>query len=114
MTYAKYRNRRVDVDGITFDSIAESRRWVELNLLKAAGDIDNLSLQPSFTLQCAFKRDGKLIRAIVYRADFMYTEGDTIVVEDVKGGKATQTAAFKLKQKMFLYHYPEYELRIVS
>ena len=114
MTYAKYGNRKTEVDGITFDSKAESQRYQELKLLQVEGEVSGLSTQPSFTLQPAFNRDGKRVREIVYRADFMYFEGNKMVVEDVKGGRGTQTAAFKLKRKMFLYHYPEYELRIVD
>ena len=40
MTYRKYGNRKVEIDGVTFDSIAEARRYQELKLLETAGEID--------------------------------------------------------------------------
>jgi hypothetical protein len=39
------------------------------------------------------------------------------IIEDVKGGKATQTREFRLKWKMLLYAYrdkPSYEFKIVE
>ena len=36
------------VDGIVFDSLAESRRWVTLRMLQSGGVISNLEGQPKF------------------------------------------------------------------
>ena len=59
---------------------------------------------------------GKKIQPITYTADFQYTEvqffRDQIIVEDVKGGKATQTELFKVKVKMFKKLYPELIFRV--
>jgi len=35
----KYGNRKVTVDGITFDSRKEAARWQELRFLEKAGEI---------------------------------------------------------------------------
>lgn len=114
----KYRNKKTVVDGIEFDSKAESNRYIELKLLEKAGQIKDLSLQPKFVLQPSFKKNGKTHRAIHYIADFIYIEngkntptGEGIVVEDVKG---METKEFKIKRKMFEYHYPSMELRIIK
>lgn len=71
----KYRNKKVQVDMFVFDSIAESRRYKELKLLEQAGEISKLELQPKFTLQESFRKNGKTYRKIEYRADFMYCQG---------------------------------------
>ena len=107
----KYNARKTTLDGITFDSKAEADRYAALKLLVKGREITNLQLQPSFILQDSFTRDGKKIRAIEYVADFAYIEADKIVVEDVKGGKATMTEAYKLKRKLFLYRFPEIDFR---
>ena len=107
----KYRNKKTIVDGIKFDSIAESRRYRELKLLERQGIIKSLKLQPSFVLQPSFKKNNKTIRAITYKADFSYLENNKTIVEDVKG---YATKEFKLKEKMFNYIYKEMELRIIK
>lgn len=100
----KYGERKTEVDGITFDSDAEARRYRELILLQAAGEIRDIEIQPKWVLQPSFKRGKRTTRAITYRADFRYTEVATgeVVVEDVKG---METEVFKIKAKMLLYHH---------
>jgi hypothetical protein len=100
----KYGNRKVEVDGHRFDSVAESLRYQELKLLLHAGEISDLVLQPKYTLQHAFECDGKRVRAIYYIADFEYidTALGEIITEDVKG---VETAVFKIKHKMFQRAY---------
>lgn len=112
----KYGNRKTEVDGVVFASRAESRRYQELRLLEQAGEVTDLKLQPKFELQPKFKRDGKTIRAIMYSGDFAYTETSTgkRVVEDIKGGKGTQTQVFLLKSKLLLFRFPEIDFRIVA
>lgn len=115
---SKYGSKRVEIDGITFDSQAEARRYGELKLLENAGLIMNLKVHPKFTLQEGFARDGKRVRAITYTADFQYCDLETphsvTAVEDVKGGKATQTQAFRIKAKLFMAKYPHIDFRIVE
>lgn len=105
---AKYGNRKTVRNGITFDSQKEAARYDALMLLLAAGEIKDLRLQPEFTLQEAFTTpDGERVRAVRYRADFLYKrrvkEGvDTRwerVVEDVKGFR---TKDYELKRKLML------------
>lgn len=110
----KYHARATEYDGIRFDSKAEANRYKELQLLEKAGEIGYLKVHPTFELQPPFvDRTGKKQRAIIYEADFSYVDGATeqVVIEDIKG---VETEAFKLKKKLFLYHHPELELRIVK
>jgi hypothetical protein len=85
---SKYRAVKETVDGYTFDSKAEARRYVELRLLEKAGEIHSLRLQPSFALDVigGFVKDIR-VNLGVYKADFDYFDikADTRVIEDVKG-----------------------------
>lgn len=89
----KYNAVKTVVDGITFASKAEARRYSELKLLENAGAIKNLCLQPPYP--CVV--NGKLI--CKYVADFIYwdTEKDCQVTEDVKG---MPTPVYRLKKKL--------------
>ena len=104
---SKFGSVKTVIDGITFASKAEGKRYAELRLLEHAGKICNLVLQPRFLLQPSFKFRGKTERAIEYVADFQYVAGSDgnilyEVVEDVKGFK---TEAYKIKRKLFLFQY---------
>jgi hypothetical protein len=106
MFYSKYKAKKTTVDGITFDSKAEAKRYQELKLIERAGQIKNLSLQPRFMLQGGFKNihTGKKERAIEYVADFQYEDNNVIIVEDCKGFK---TSDYKIKRKLFIYQYQD-------
>lgn len=107
----KYNARAVYIGSLQFDSMAEAARYRELALLEAAGAIAGLQVHPCYELQPAFTDStGKRWAAIRYEADFAYTEDGTQVVEDVKG---VQTAAFRLKRKLFLHRYPSLVLRVI-
>ena len=107
----KYRNKKVQFDGITFDSKAEETRYKQLLLMQKANYITDLELQPRFLLQESFKKNGKTYRKIEYVADFKYIEDGKTIVEDVKG---MQTDVFKIKHKLFEKIYPDLELRIIK
>jgi hypothetical protein len=95
---SKYGNRKITVDGITFDSKKEACRYRELKLLERGGLIQNLLLQVPFVLFDKSEHG----RKIVYRADFVYEEKGETVVEDVKGFK---TEAYKLKKRHMAERY---------
>ena len=111
---SKYHSRNVTVDGITFDSQKEARRFRELVLLERAGRIQDLQRQVKFVLIPAQyepdtigkrggRKRGKLIeRECSYMADFVYTEDGKQVVEDTKGYKTTE---YIIKRKMMLHKY---------
>lgn len=109
---SKYYNKKIMINGITFDSRKEANRYTELFRLEAQGYIKDLECQHKFVLQPGFKKNGKTYRAITYIADFVYLDLETNknIVEDVKGFK---TDVYKLKKKMFEYVYPDLELKEV-
>lgn len=94
----KYGAERTVVDGISFASKKEARRFCELQMLEKAREISGLELQPSFTLQAnglPLQYDSG--RKVTYRADFAYYCNRRVkrIVEDVKGYK---TPEYKLKK----------------
>lgn len=107
--YHSQKAERLTEDGkvITFDSQKEARRYDELMLLLKHGKIQDLKLQPQFTLQEAYTTpEGQRVMAIRYQADFSYKEpaagskGTMLdIVEDVKS-PATKTRVYAIKRKM--------------
>ena len=99
-TMSKYKNKKVVVDNILFDSKKEANYYTKLKILRDAGKILDLELQKRFVLQQGFKLHGKTYRAITYIADFVYKdqEGQTHVV-DTKGYR---TQVYKIKKKLFM------------
>lgn len=110
----KYGNKKTTVDGITFDSIKEAKRFKELSLMQHSGMIQELQRQVKFVLIPAQREPdkigarggvhkGKLIeREVSYIADFTYKENGKTVVEDTKG---MRTKDYILKRKMMLYFH---------
>ena len=98
---SKYHNKKTYVDNIKFDSIKEANFYKELKLREVAREVKDIKLQPKFVLQESFIWEGKVERAIIYRADFMYFDIilNKHVVVDVKGMK---TEIYKIKRKLFL------------
>ena len=104
----KYHAKKVIVDGHTFNSVKEARRYGELRLMERAGLIHGLELQKDFELIPAQRRDGKVKElAVKYRADFCYIDNKgQCVVEDVKGYKdGGAYRLFVIKRKLMLYRY---------
>lgn len=108
----KYRNKKVTVDGIDFDSIKESVRYKQLKMFERAGVIKNLKLQTTFELQPSFRKNNKTIRAITYKADFDYlTKDGRHIVEDIKSPATAKDKTYILKKKMLLYKYQDIEFK---
>ena len=108
----KYGARKVEYDGMTFDSKAERDRYLELRLLEACGKIQNLRRQVKFVLIPTQRepdtigkrggvKQGKVIeKECSYTADFVYEEDGETIVEDYKGFK---TEEYKIKRKLMLW-----------
>lgn len=97
---SKYGNRKVTVDGVTFDSVKEASRFQELRMLERAGEITGLVRQVRIELI----PKTKLYRACYYVCDYAYfdkREGKTIY-EDVKGGNF-RTKEYLLKRKLLYW-----------
>lgn len=119
--YRKYNNRKIIVDGITFDSKKEAKRYKELKMLERVGIIQKLQRQVKYVLVPAqYERTdevytkgkdkgkpkkGRLIeRECAYYADFVYSQNGNTIVEDVKGYRNGQAYnLFVIKRKLMLY-----------
>lgn len=99
--WGKYHNKKIVVDGETFDSAKEYSRWCELKMLERAGEIADLERQKRFELIPTQKIDGKTVeRPLSYIADFCYVENGKPVVEDCKG---MRTDVYIIKRKLMLF-----------
>lgn len=101
---SKYKNRKVEHDGIKFDSVKEMQRYTQLKLLERAHEIRDLQLQKKFMLQEPFEFNGTKYREITYICDFFYYDirKKEWIVEDTKG---MRTEVYKIKKKMFIKKY---------
>jgi hypothetical protein len=91
----KYGNRKVVLDGYTFDSVKEANRYGELCLLQRAGQIGALRRQVPYRLEVA----GKLICKLI--VDFDYFENGKVVCEDVKSDFTRKLPVWRIKSKLF-------------
>lgn len=114
----KYNARKTELEGITFDSKKESKRYQHLKQLESLGIISNLKLQVEHELLPAVRindiiklktKDKSVIRTIqrpiTYKADFEYIKDGELITEDVKASPSMIPADFKLKEKLFFYKY---------
>ena len=123
---SKWGNKKVVYDGITFDSAKEKDRYITLCWRQQQGIISNLQTQVEYiviphlyTMQTkVLKTKTKQVQrtfatATKYIANFVYNDQNgNMVVEDVKGSKATITPEFRLKQKLMKHIY-NIEVKIV-
>ncbi len=117
---AKYGNKRLTIDGVTWDSKREYQRWLVLRQAEKDGLISELERQPKFELVPAIKekyvkhlktKDKVCERTaqlpITYTADFRYIKDGNIVVEDVKASPhmAALDPKFLIKEKLFRWKF---------
>ena len=102
----KYGARKVKLDGYTFDSQGEMRRYQELKLMEKQGLIWTLKIHPRYDLSV----NGHKVCA--YVADFEYQNMGllSVHVEDFKG---VLSPMFKLKRKLFKAIYG-FDIEIVT
>lgn len=101
----KYRNKKIIVDGVRFDSHKEYNRFVELNMLQKAGVISDLQRQVRFEIIPKTATE----RAAYYVADFVYKKADgKMICEDVKSPMTKKLHDYILKRKLMKWRYPEY------
>ena len=110
---SKYGADKISVNGISFDSKREARRYSELLVLLKAGEISDLARQVKYVLIPAQrepdiigpkggKKPGKLLEhELSYVADFVYKDKDgKEIVEDTKGFR---TKEYIIKRKLMLF-----------
>lgn len=100
-SFSKFKNKKVKLDGYTFDSLSEAKHYQHSLLPRfKSGEITHLEVHPRF--KCMING----VKICDYIADFSYINVKEIglqgqigcqVVEDVKGFK---TDVYKLKKKL--------------
>lgn len=108
-TTSKYHSKKVIIDGIEFDSKKEGERYIQLKMLKKAGLIKELEMQPKFLLIDTIRYKGKTYPKTYYIADFKYYDNHLkkYIVEDVKSKITAKDKTYRLKIKMLLSKYPD-------
>ncbi len=108
----KYRNRKIEADGIVFDSKKEMRTYMYLKMQEERGEISELKTQVKFVLIPAqykttgHTKTGKPIkkcveREVCYYADFSYRdEKGRLHVIDVKSAITRKNPAYVIKRKL--------------
>jgi hypothetical protein len=90
---SKLHNVRTKVDGFTFDSLSEAKRYGELMIEVMAGIITALEVHKPFSLNV----NG--VHICDYESDFTYRRDGKLIVEDVKS-KPTVTRLYRVKKKL--------------
>lgn len=90
---SKYNAVKSVVDGITFDSKLEAKRYSDLKILQRLGEISNLRLQVPYPIIV------NEVSICKYIADFVYIKNGIEIVEDAKG---VRTKEYMLKKKLML------------
>lgn len=109
----KYHNKKITTDEGVFDSKLELERWKFLKAKEEEGVIRNLQRQMKFLLiprqteavQVQLKTKVKFIERfcehpVYYVADFTYTTGNGLVIEDTKG---FHTPDYIIKRKLMRF-----------
>lgn len=111
---SKYNAKKVEYNGMVFDSKRELKRYKELEEKEKEGEISNLRRQVKYVLiptqrepDIIGKRGGVKKGKVIehecsYTADFVYEEDGETIVEDSKGFK---TKDYSIKRKLMLYVY---------
>lgn len=115
---SKYGNKKVEFDGINFDSIREKQRYIVLKDAVSKGLISDLQVHikyeliPSITEEYVEHLKTKdriktrtLQLPITYTCDFQYMKDGELVVEDVKISEKMIPKEFIIKEKLMFWKY---------
>jgi len=109
---SKYNSKKVECDGIVFDSILEKSYYLLLKEKKLNNEIKDFKIQPKYELIPKFEKFGIKHRSISYTPDFwIWHNDDTAEVIDVKG---FGTSASDLRRKLFDFKYSSTKLTWLS
>lgn len=99
----KFNAQKVELDGMTFDSKKEHKRYIELKAMQQRGEICSLEHHTKFELAPRTKLEGekRAKPALRYFADFTYyiSTGEYIV-EDVKSAATRKLASYRNKKHL--------------
>ncbi|MYW25008.1 DUF1064 domain-containing protein [Bacillus thuringiensis] len=104
----RIKQKKVDYDGINFDSQSEMNYY---KYLQSRDDVSHIECHPSFTLIPSFEikssitKSGKSKKsAMKFTPDFKVTHSDgRVEVVDVKGSKRAINEGFPLRKKLWEY-----------
>lgn len=101
-------HKRTVLDGFTFDSLDEARRYKELKLIRMSNPdrVQNLVVHPRFVIIPKFthKATGVAYRQSCYSPDFMYTNEDgRTIVEEVKSSHSAKERDYQLRKRILLF-----------
>ena len=94
----KYNAKKIEYNGVKFDSQFELKCWIYLEELASEGKIKDLNRQVKFEIIPA----NSVYRAVNYVADFTFYVDNEYIVADAKGLVLPE---FRLKQKIFFDKY---------
>ena len=99
----KFNAQKIELDGMTFDSKKEHKRYIELKAMQQRGEISGLEHHTKFELAPKTKIEGekRAKPALRYFADFTYyiSTGEYIV-EDVKSAATRKLASYRNKKHL--------------
>lgn len=114
----KYKNKKIEIDGILFDSTKEGKRYLVLKQALDKGEIQDLHLQVKYELIPSIKEEyvehlktkdkvktRTLQLPITYTCDFQYMKNGELVIEDVKASPKVLPKEFILKEKLMFWKY---------
>lgn len=98
----KFNAQKVELDGMTFDSKKEYRRYIELKAMQQRGEITRLEHHTKFELAPKTKLEGenRAKPAVRYFADFTYYIADKYIVEDVKSAATKKLSSYRTKKHL--------------
>lgn len=114
----KFGARKVEHDGIVFDSKLEGDRYLFLRDLERNGEIQNLRMQVEYEL---LPRQSKMVTVhmktkdkvvekflehpVSYKCDFQYEYQGETITEDTKGSNKMASRDFPIRKKLMLYRH---------
>lgn len=99
----KFNAQKVELDGMTFDSKKEHKRYIELKAMQQRGEIHSLEHHTKFELAPKTKIEGekRAKPAVRYFADFTYyNSAGKYIVEDVKSAATRKLASYRTKKHL--------------
>lgn len=114
----KYKNKKIEIDGIKFDSTKEGKRYLVLKQALDKGEIQDLKLQVKYELIPSIKEEyiehlktkdrvktRTLQLPITYTCDFQYMKDGELIIEDVKASPKMLPKEFVLKEKLMFWKH---------
>lgn len=114
----KYKNKKIEIDGIKFDSTKEGKRYLVLKQALYDGKIQDLKLQVKYEIIPSIKEEyvehlktkdrvktRTLQLPITYTCDFQYMKDGGLIVEDVKASPKMLPKEFVLKEKLMFWKH---------